>query len=47
LAASLIVEALIGVATAPGAMLSTRMPYAPSSTPAVRVSMRVPPLETQ
>ena len=38
---------LIGVATAPGPTPTTVMPCGPSSTPAVRVSMRMPPLDRQ
>ena len=41
------VERLIGVATAPGPTPTTRMPCAASSTPAVRVSIRMPPLARQ
>ena len=44
---SFIVARLIGVATAPGATPTTRMLCLASSTPAVRVSMRMPPLERQ
>ena len=47
LAGSASVEALIGVSTAPGPTPTTRMPCGPSSTPAVRVSMRMPPLDRQ
>ena len=39
--------ALIGVSTAPGPTPTTRMPCGPSSTPAVRVSMRMPPFDRQ
>ena len=46
-AGSSIVEALIGVATAPGPTPTTVTPCGPSSTPAVRVSMRMPPLDRQ
>ena len=44
---SFIVAVLIGVATAPGPTPTTRMLCGPSSTPAVRVSMRMPPLDRQ
>ena len=43
----LIVESLIGVATAPGPTFTIETPWLASSTPAVRVSMRTPPLATQ
>ncbi len=46
-AGSSIVDVLIGVATAPGPTPTTRMPCGPSSTPAVRVSIRIPPLDRQ
>jgi Novel STAND NTPase 1 len=49
--ADLLAPALAGpvqmVATAPGPMLTTRISCSPSSTPAVRASMRMPPLDTQ
>jgi uncharacterized membrane-anchored protein len=38
---------LMGVATAPGPTPTTRMLWGASSTPAVRVSMRMPPLDKQ
>jgi hypothetical protein len=44
---SCMVARLIGVATAPGATPTTRMLCLASSTPAVRVSMRMPPLGRQ
>ena len=44
---SSIVDALIGVATAPGPTPTTLMPCGPSSMPAVRVSIRMPPLDRQ
>ena len=47
LAGSSIVDLLIGVATAPGPTPTTRTPCGPSSTPAVRVNMRMPPLDRQ
>ena len=37
----------MGVATAPGPTPTTWMPCGPSSTPAVRVSIRMPPLDRQ
>jgi hypothetical protein len=46
-AGAFIVETLIGVATAPGPTPTTRMLCGANSTPAVRVSMRMPPFETQ
>ena len=46
-AGSFIVDVLIGVATAPGPTPTTVMPCGPSSTPAVRVSMRMPPFDRQ
>ena len=46
-AGSFIVERLIGVATAPGPTPTTQMPCGASSTPAVRVSIRMPPLARQ
>jgi hypothetical protein len=44
---SCMVETLIGVSTAPGPTPTTVTPCGPSSTPAVRVSMRIPPLDRQ
>ena len=41
------VESLMGVATAPGPTFTTDTPWGANSTPAVRVSMRTPPLATQ
>ena len=46
-AGSFIVSRLIGVSTAPGPTPTTRIPWGPSSTPAVRVSMRMPPFDRQ
>src|SRR5215471_128250 len=46
-AGSFMVERLMGVATAPGPTPTTRMLCGASSTPALRVSMRIPPLERQ
>ena len=46
-AGSASVAALIGVSTAPGPTPTTRTPWGASSTPAVRVSMRIPPLDRQ
>ncbi len=46
-AGSATVCALIGVSTAPGPTPTTQMLCGASSTPAVRVSMRMPPLERQ
>src|SRR6266568_2031488 len=39
------VDRLIGVSTAPGPTPTTWMSCGPSSTPAVRVSIRIPPLD--
>ena len=47
LSGSVVVDVLIGVSTAPGATLSTLMPWGPSSTAALRVSIRIPPFDTQ
>src|SRR5262249_61718603 len=47
LAESVIVLRLIGVATAPGPTPTTRILWLASSRPAVRVSMRMPPLGGQ
>ncbi|MDM0025288.1 hypothetical protein QTI27_12165 [Variovorax sp. J31P216] len=44
---SFMVERLMGVATAPGPTPTTRMLCGASSTPAVRVSMRIPPFDRQ
>ena len=44
---SFIVAVLIGVATAPGPTLTILIPCGPSSWPAVRVSIRTPPLDRQ
>ena len=46
-AGSATVCALIGVFTAPGPTPTTQMLWGASSTPAVRVSIRMPPLERQ
>jgi hypothetical protein len=46
-AASCIVPTLIGVATAPGPTPTTRMLCLASSTPAVRVNIRMPPFDGQ
>ena len=37
----------MGVATAPGPRPTTVMPCGPSSTPAVRVNIRIPPFDRQ
>ena len=46
-AGSFIVDVLIGVATAPGPTPTTRMLCGASSTPAVRVNIRIPPFDKQ
>src|SRR5580704_3044586 len=46
-AGSFIVEVLIGVATAPGPTPTTSMLWHASSTPAVRVNIRIPPFDRQ
>jgi hypothetical protein len=46
-AGSFMLVTVIGVATAPGPTPHTRMPCGASSTSAVRVSILIPPFETQ